>query len=156
MQFLFGDRPHPRARQLKNVVLFKDLSNRELTILSGMMHERHYLAGEVIFDEGEDGQGLFIVLSGRVRIARHVARDKERAKGLDFGVGSFFGEIALLDESPRTAQARAAEDTQIVALFRAEFISLLQTHSSIASRVSFSILQPMARSSGSASSSPRV
>ncbi len=143
MRFLFGEPPHPRTRQLKSVVLFKDLNNRDLNVLAGMMHERHYLAQEVIFDEGEEGQGLFIVLSGRVRVIRN-HNPKDDGFHIDFGAGSFFGEVALLDQSPRTAQARAVEDTHIVALFRAEFISLLQTHSSIASRVSFQLARVLA------------
>jgi CRP/FNR family cyclic AMP-dependent transcriptional regulator len=63
---------------------------------------------------------------------------------LEFGPGSFFGEVALLDQSVRTAQARAIEDTCIVTLFRAEFYSLLQTHSSIASRISFQLARVLA------------
>ena len=60
------------------------------------------------------------------------------------GPGAFFGEVALLDQSVRTAQARAAEDTQIVSLFRAEFFSLLKTHSAIASRISFQLAKVLA------------
>jgi len=63
----FGITPseNPRLKLLKNVVLFKDLSMRELAVVDQMFHARHYLADEVIFDEGEEGQGLFVVLSGR-------------------------------------------------------------------------------------------
>ena len=63
---------------------------------------------------------------------------------IEFGPGAFFGEVALLDQSVRTAQARAIEDTQIVALFRAEFYSLLETHSAIASRISFQLARVLA------------
>ena len=132
---------NPRLDLLKNVVLFKDLSMRELNMVSGLMHERHYLADEVIFDAGEEGQGLFLVLSGRVKITLPVAVD---ATLIELGPGAFFGEVALLDQSIRTAQARAIEDTQIVALFRAEFLSLLDTHSAIASRISFQLAKVLA------------
>src|SRR3984957_20911386 len=59
---------NPRLQLLKNVVLFKDLSLRDLAMVDSLMHERRYLAQEVVFDEGEEGQGLFVVLSGRVKI----------------------------------------------------------------------------------------
>jgi len=132
---------NPRLQLLKDVVLFKDLSMHELGMVDSLLHERRYLANEVIFDEGEEGQGLFVVLSGRVKIARP---GDSRGSLIEFDPGSFFGEVALLDQSVRTAQARAIEDTHIVALFRAEFYSLLQTHSAIASRISFQLARVLA------------
>jgi CRP/FNR family cyclic AMP-dependent transcriptional regulator len=132
---------NPRLNLLKNVVLFKDLSMRDLSMVDDLLHERRYLADEVIFDEGEEGQGLFVVLEGRVKVVRP---GNPSIQLLEFGSGSFFGEVALLDQSMRTAQARAVEDTLIVALFRAEFYSLLETHSSIASRISFQLARVLA------------
>ncbi len=132
---------HPRLNLLKSVVLFKDLSMHELGVVDNLLHERRYLADEVIFDEGEEGQGLFVVLSGRVKTTR---QGSTRGVLLEFGPGSFFGEVALLDQSVRSAQARAVEDTLIVSLFRAEFYSLLQTNSAIASRISFQLARALA------------
>jgi CRP/FNR family cyclic AMP-dependent transcriptional regulator len=131
----------PRLQLLKNVVLFKDLSMRDLAMVSSLMHERQYFAEEVIFDEGEEGQGLFLVLSGRVKIVLPATANNLL---LDMGPGAFFGEVSLLDQSLRTAQARAIEDTRIVVLFRAEFLSLLETHSNIASRISFQLARVLA------------
>jgi len=140
---LFGLTPSrdPRLQLLKNVVLFKDLNNRELAMLSSLMHERQYLADEIIFDEGEEGQGLFLVLSGRIKI---VLPKTANELLLELGPGAFFGEVALLDQSLRTAQARALEDSNLVVLFRAEFLSLLQTHSNIASRISYQLARVLA------------
>ena len=140
---LFGlpQTTNPRLQLLKNVVLFKDLNKRELTMVNSLMHERRYIAGEVIFDEGEEGQGLFLVLSGRVKITLPQHIDQVL---IELGPGAFFGEVALLDSSIRTAQARALEDSQIVALFRTEFYSLLDTHSAIASRISFQLAKVLA------------
>jgi len=131
----------PRLQLLKNVVLFKDLSMRDLAMVNSLMHAREYLADEVIFDEGEEGQGLFVVLSGRVKITLPADVDTVL---IELGPGAFFGEVALLDQSVRTAQARAIEDTQIVALFRAEFYSLLKTNSAIASSISFQLARVLA------------
>jgi len=132
---------NPRLQLLKNVVLFKDLSMREIIMVDSLMHARSYVADEVIFDEGEEGQGLFLVLSGRVKITLPATAGNFL---LELGPGAFFGEVALLDQSLRTAQARAVEDTQIVVLFRAEFYSLLETHSAIASRISFQLARVLA------------
>lgn len=132
---------NPRLQLLKNVVLFKDLSMRELAMVDSLMHERHYLADEIVFDEGEEGQGLFVVLSGRVKIVRY-ANPLEML--IELGPGAFFGEVALLDQNVRSAQARAIDDAQIAVLFRAEFYSLLETHSGIASRISFQLARVLA------------
>ena len=70
MLFRLGAHRSPRLELLKHVVLFKDLSWHDLGVVDNLLHERHYLAGEVIFDEGEEGQGLFILLSGRVKTTR--------------------------------------------------------------------------------------
>jgi CRP/FNR family cyclic AMP-dependent transcriptional regulator len=140
---LFG-LPHardPRLQMLKNVVLFKDLSLRDLAMVNSLMHERQYLADEVIFDAGEEGQGLFLVLNGRIKI---ILPPPTEELLLELGPGAFFGEVALLDQSLRTAQARAIEDTHIVVLFRAEFLSLLETHGNIASRISFQLARVLA------------
>jgi CRP-like cAMP-binding protein len=139
----FGITSHenPRLKLLKNVVLFKDLSMRDLAVVDQMFHARHYLADEVIFDEGEEGQGLFVVLSGRVKITLPADIDNVL---IELGPGAFFGEVALLDQSVRTAQARAIDDAEIVALFRTEFYSLLETHSGIASRISFQLARVLA------------
>ena len=141
MLFRSAANRNPRLKLLKNVVLFKDLSTRELAVVDSLLHERHYLPDEVLFDEGEEGQGLFVVLKGRVKTTR---QGSTRGVLLEFGPGSFFGEVALLDQSVRTAQARAIDDVTIVALFRAEFYSLLQTHSGIASRISFQLARVLA------------
>jgi CRP/FNR family cyclic AMP-dependent transcriptional regulator len=133
--------PNTRLDLLKNVILFKDLPIRDVAMVNHLMHERRYLADEVIFDQGEEGQGLFVVLSGRVKILRH---GRTTEKLLEFGPGSFFGEVALLDQCVRTAQARAVEDVHILALFRAEFYSLVKTHSAIASRISFQLARVLA------------
>jgi len=139
---LFGlATPNPRLDLLKNVVLFKDLCTRDLAMVDSLMHARSYLADEVIFDEGEEGQGLFVVLKGRVKIT---LPDNANTVLIELGPGAFFGEVALLDQSVRTAQARAVEDSQIVALFRTEFYSLLETHSAIASRISFQLARVLA------------
>jgi CRP/FNR family cyclic AMP-dependent transcriptional regulator len=140
---LFGlpQNTNPRLQLLKNVVLFKDLNMRELAMVNSMMHERHYISDEVIFDEGEEGQGIFLVLSGRVKITLPAHVDQVL---IELGPGAFFGEVALLDSSIRSAQARALEDSQIVALFRTEFYSLLDTHSAIASRISFQLAKVLA------------
>jgi predicted PurR-regulated permease PerM len=117
---------------LREVPLFADLSTHELSTLEDLLHHRDYVQNEVIFDQGEDGQAIYFVLSGRVLIHQQ-GSDEVLAEIIP---GQFFGERALLENQPRIAQARAAEDSVIAVLFRADFLWLLQTHPVIARKIS--------------------
>ena len=88
----------------------------------------------MIFDEGDEGQAIYIVAAGEVLICRQGQGDAGRVAQL--GPGTFFGELALLDNSPRSAQARAATACQLIVFFRDDFVGLLDTHARIASKIS--------------------
>ena len=126
-----------RIENLKALSLFKQLTPRELRELDELLHERSYLKDEVIFDEGDTGLGLFIVLSGRVKIVSSHAALQRLAP--EFGVGDYFGELALFEESQRTARVVAMEPTQVLALFRTEFISLLERDQDIGVKILFEL-----------------
>ncbi|MCB1890894.1 MAG: cyclic nucleotide-binding domain-containing protein, partial [Rhodocyclaceae bacterium] len=69
--FLFSkDEDSPRLKQLRALSLFSTLSPRELKTADNLLHERSYLQGEVIFDQGEEGQALYIIETGKVLICR--------------------------------------------------------------------------------------
>lgn len=136
-----------RLRRLSGVALFSTLSPRELKIIDGMLHDRRYLANEVIFDEGEEGQALYILLSGTIHICR--TREQDNAIVTDviaeLATGNFFGDVALLDNSPRSAQARAAENCDVAVFFRADFSSLLETNAVIGYKISLELARLISR-----------
>src|SRR4029434_533025 len=130
----FRDRKETsRLGTLRQLFLFATLSRQELRVVDGLLHERRYLKGEIIFDEGEEGQALYVIVSGRVLICRQGEPETGRIVEIDAGV--VFGELALLDNVPRAAQARAAEDCVLASLSRSDFESLLDTHAVIASKI---------------------
>jgi len=124
------------AHRLAQASLFAGLSERELNILQGFMHERQFLPDEVVFDEGEDGQALYIVLAGQVSIRRHGATGEPIAI---LEAGEFFGELGLLDDWPRSAQAVASQPTELAVLFRGDFERLMDSHAQIASRIAMQL-----------------
>ena len=126
-----------RIENLKGLGLFKRLTARELRELAQLLHERSYQKDEVIFDEGDTGLGLFIVVSGRVQIVSSHAALQRLAP--EFGPGDFFGELALFEESQRTARAVAAEPTRVLGLFRTEFLSLLECNRGIGAKILFEL-----------------
>jgi len=142
--FVFSkDQLSPRLVQIQSLSLFSTLSPRELKVVDGLLHERNYLKGEIIFDEGEEGQALYIVMSGKVLICRQ--GQPVTGKLVDRGPGMQFGELALLDDAPRAAQVRAEENSTLAVFFRADFLGLLETHAVIASRISLQLARHIGR-----------
>jgi CRP/FNR family cyclic AMP-dependent transcriptional regulator len=127
----------PRLVRLKNSALFSSLTPLELRIVDGLMHERRYLADEIVFDEGEEGQALYLVMSGRVVISR--AHGGTREVVTELSEGSVFGDLALLDDSPRNAQARAIDNCELAVFFRADFLGLMETDAVIGYKISLAL-----------------
>src|SRR5688572_15486617 len=105
--------------------LFAQLPAAEIKQLSGVSREKRFAPGEVIFKEGDPGDGLFVVLAGRVQISAAIGSG-ERHVFSTASPGDVFGEMAVLDNLPRSAQASAEGDTTVVFVPRHEFIELLR------------------------------
>lgn len=133
----------PRLGTLRKLSLFATLSRFELRVVDGLLHERQYLKGEIIFDEGEEGRALHVVITGRVLICRQ--GEPETGRITDVEAGVVFGELALLDDAPRSAQARAAEDCVLASLSRGDFESLFDTHAVIASKIALQLARQLGR-----------
>lgn len=100
--------------------LFAGIPKREIAILSKNMHARKYKAGEFIFHSGDQGAGAAIILSGKIEIRAGEAVLASLAEG------DFFGEISLVLDELRTADAVATEDTELVFFLRAELDRWIQ------------------------------
>lgn len=135
--FLKSPALSPRRQRLKESALFAALTPLELKIVDGLMHERCYLAEEIIFDEGEEGQALYLVMSGRVLISRSLDTSVEVVAELS--PGEFFGDLALLDNSPRNAQARAFDNCELAVFFRADFMGLMETDAVIGYKIALAL-----------------
>ncbi len=133
----------PRLLRLKDSALFDSLTPLELKIIDGLMHERRYLADEIIFDEGEEGQALYLVMSGRVIISRQFGSGREIVAELS--AGSFFGDLALLDNAPRNAQTRALDNCELAVFFRADFMGLMETDPVIGYKISLALARHVGR-----------
>jgi CRP-like cAMP-binding protein len=132
----------PRLSRLRESDLLNTLTPLELKIVDGLMHERRYLAGEIIFDEGEEGQALYLVTAGHVQISRTINGAPEILTELS--PGAFFGDLALLDNSPRNAQARAWDNCELAVFFRADFMGLMETDAVIGYKISLALARHIA------------
>jgi len=128
---------------LSEVPLFSTLDAKELRVVAGLLHERRYEKGEVIFDQAEDSQALYVVISGQVLICRQ--GEPETGKVAEIGPGLAFGEPAILGGYRRSAQARAAQDCVLQTLSRSDFEGLVESHRAIALKVTLQIARQLAR-----------
>ncbi|HMN69507.1 MAG TPA: cyclic nucleotide-binding domain-containing protein [Bdellovibrionales bacterium] len=114
-----------RIQFLKTVPFFNELSMWQLKKVSEIVFERSYEADEMIFEQGQPGAAIFLVIQGQVAV--EIFHDQADTTLAVLERGSFFGEMALLDESPRSASARAIEPTKTLALYRNDLTRLIQT-----------------------------
>jgi CRP-like cAMP-binding protein len=109
---------------LASVPLFRDLADDDLATLAAGLRTRRYRRGEVIFHQGDPGDALHIILTGRVKISSPSETGVE-AILTTLRPGEFFGSLALLDGEPRSASAIAIEPTETLPLPRDRFRQLL-------------------------------
>jgi CRP-like cAMP-binding protein len=120
---------------LRRVDLFEDMSNRQLGRLAKSFRESQFAAGETIAAEGTRGVGFFVIGEGMVRYS---VGGEDRGLG---GPGDYFGEIALIDDGPRTATVTADTDVTAYGLVSWEFQPLVEENAAMA----WELLQGMAK-----------
>ena len=116
---------HGLAAVLARVPIFKNLSHAEVRMVTNMVHARTYQPDEVVFHEGQPGTGMYVVGSGGVNILLNY-RQPHEIRLAQLKDGDFFGELSLLDESPRSATAVAVGATELVGFFRSDLLDLVE------------------------------
>ncbi len=125
---------------LGQVSLFSLVSKGDLKKLAQNCSSHQYAPGEVIIREGEQGAGLFVILTGHVAVIKGLGSERERQVG-QFGPGNYFGEMALVDNFPRSASVKALEAVRAFSLEQWDFRKYIQKYPSIA----VEIMQVLAR-----------
>src|ERR671933_443642 len=123
------------ANLLRRVPIFSDLDRRELERIAASMKERTFSAGDTVTAEGQSGVGFFVIESGEAKVTVG-GQDRRR-----LGPGDYFGEVALLTDSPRTATITAESDLRCYGMTAWDFKPLVETNGSIA----WKLLQAMAK-----------
>jgi CRP/FNR family transcriptional regulator, cyclic AMP receptor protein len=119
------------AELLAHIPLFSELSPKELRKLAGAGVQRTYPAGTVIVRQGEPGVGLYVLIRGRARVQQQSPDGSPHQLTL-LGGGEIFGELALLDNAPRSATVVAEEETSALVIPIFDFRSLLRDDADIA------------------------
>ena len=120
----------PNTEFLKRVRWFEDLDQRSLDAIANAAVEQTYQPGHEIVRQGDTGVGAFIIRSGKVEVVQE--RSGKEMKIATLGPGDVFGEMALLDEFPRSATVRAVEPTTALGIQRWHFRGILESHPQIA------------------------
>lgn len=129
-----------RTEQLRNVRFFEGLKPAALEMVARVSLEERYPSGTKLFSHGDPGDKLYLILEGRVRISRELPGMGEEALAV-LGPGQVFGEMALLDESPRSADAIIHERCLLLSIPKDAFDDLLFLHKDLA----YEVLQSFVR-----------
>ncbi len=121
----------PVLKALESVPIFDGLSHKELSEVARLTHERAYKKDEHIFKQNAPAEGMYVILDGAVEI-------KDPESGTIFAsleTGDFFGELALLDEEPRSASAHAIQPSRLIGFFRTDLLTLMKIYPELGNKI---------------------
>ncbi len=119
---------------MKSLPAFEGLTLKELVTIERILHQRRYSAGEKVFGEDMPGAGMYIVRDGEVVIVKKIDDNKEVELAL-ITERNFFGELALIDEMPRSASAVARKDTTLLAFCKPDLENIKDRNPRVAAQV---------------------
>jgi CRP/FNR family cyclic AMP-dependent transcriptional regulator len=131
-----------KVQALKRAPLFEGLSKKELTELARVTEDLEIEAGEVLCKEGETGQEFFVIVEGETDVTTNGKRVAAR------GGGDFVGEIALLEETKRTATVTAKTPLRVFVLTRQDFRHLVRENPSVEQKVMRALARRVVELSG--------
>jgi len=118
-------KPASVEEMLSKIPVFEKLEPKELRQVASIVHRRQYIKGESVFYQGDPGLGMYVIEKGKVGVAV-VGDDGTQKEITELTNGDFFGEIALLDESPRSASVVVKEDSELIGFFRPDLFEIIE------------------------------
>ncbi|MBF8248767.1 MAG: Cyclic nucleotide-binding domain-containing protein [Bacteroidetes bacterium] len=129
---------------LSKVPAFGSLTTRELKEVGAIVHKRQYRTGEPVFYQGDPGLGMYMIQEGEVSIALG-SKDALEEELAVLTEGDFFGEIALMDESPRTANAICKSDCTLIGFFRPDLFELIEKKPRLGTKIVIKLAEIIAQ-----------
>lgn len=118
-------KPASVEEMLSKIPVFETLEPKELRLIALIVHRRSYSKGEYVFYQGDPGLGMYVIEKGKVAVVLSATEDQEKEL-TELNDGDFFGEIALLDQSPRSASVLVKEDSKLIGFFRPDLFSIIE------------------------------
>ncbi|MCL2480115.1 MAG: diguanylate cyclase [Spirochaetaceae bacterium] len=128
---------------LKNTMIFSDLEGAELDILVSCMKRTQFNRGEIVFSEGEEGDTMYVILDGNINIFVPLANGTEISLAT-IEKGNFFGDMAIIENAPRSASCKAVESCELIALSRSDFYGIIRHHPETALKILYRMMNIMA------------
>jgi CRP/FNR family transcriptional regulator, cyclic AMP receptor protein len=122
------------TRLLRKIPIFSTLEEKDLDRLESRLVRRGFPKGQILFHMGDEGGNLYIIERGRVKITIPSADGEEIILAL-LASGEILGEISLIDGKPRSATVQAMKDTDVLCLFREDFLEVLRERFDVVRRV---------------------
>ncbi len=119
---------------LRKIPLFQQLEDDDLEEIASHLIERRYPKGATVMEEGLPGDYMYVIAEGRVKVTKLSEDGREKILEM-MGEGAFVGEMALLDQAPRSATVKTLSNSRLLALSRADFLSLLRRNADLALHV---------------------
>ena len=123
---------------LKKVPVFKELSDKDFVELEKMMHHRDFNSGDFVFKNRAPGEGMYIIMRGSVKITVGTRAGNENVLA-ELKQGEFFGELALFDDEPRSANAIALEDCTMLGFFTQDLMILKERNPVLGHKIMFNL-----------------
>jgi len=127
---------------LANMNLFQGLATEGLERIAAIAGEESHPLGSYVFREGEIGDKLYLILDGKIRISRELPGMGEEALAV-LGIGEAFGEMSLIDDTPRSADARVHERARLLVITREAFEDLLFVHKDLAYEILWNFVKTL-------------
>jgi CRP/FNR family cyclic AMP-dependent transcriptional regulator len=140
-------KPDDLVNFLVTIPLFHGLNNKQLKQLAKRFVPRSYEAGKNIVTQGKGGEGMFVMTSGRAEAVVE-SSDGTKTRVNEFSSRDFFGEVAMLDDGPRTASVIATEETECLVLTRSDFIALMKNDAEMAIEITVALAKRLRRTAG--------
>ena len=125
------DNSNPVLQALGNIPIFENLRDSELNDVARLTHERTYKLDEHVFKKLAPAEGMYVIMNGAVEI-------NDPDSGTIFASlesGDFFGELALLDEEPRSASAISTQPSTLIGFFRTDLLTLMKRSPELGNKI---------------------
>ncbi len=123
---------------LKQVPIFKDFSDKDFQELEKLIHQRKYGIDQFVFKNRAPGEGMYIIMTGSVKITIGTRSGNENMLA-ELGEGDFFGELALFDDEPRSANAIATQDSILLGFFTQDLMTLQGRNPVLGQKILFNL-----------------
>jgi CRP/FNR family transcriptional regulator/CRP/FNR family cyclic AMP-dependent transcriptional regulator len=119
---------------LRRIPLFSSVGDADLEQLASLLIERRFPRNKTIVEEGLTGDYMYVIREGQVKVTKLSSDGREKILEL-LDEGDFFGEMSLLDSAPRSATVKTMNESRVLALSRADFLTLLRRSPDLAMAV---------------------